>query len=151
MPAIGVLAEDQDQGLATTLRAQFLQRQDRVGRTRPAEFTIVDQESGIIPDRSAQHREARRGIGQWRRAVRRVARRHECDGFEAEQLVELMGRAQVPEVDRVEHPAEQAEWAQARDRFSRGSLRAASGRPRWRRRARSAWSRRRRPPCLPGP
>ena len=43
--------------------------------------------------------------------MRRVAGRHEGDGLEAEQLVQLVGRAQVAEVNRVEHPAEHADRA----------------------------------------
>ena len=40
--------------------------------------------------------------------MRRVARRQERDRLETEQLVEFMRRAQVPVVNRVEHPAEDA-------------------------------------------
>ena len=53
-------------------------------------------------------------------AMRRVARRKETDGLEPERFVQFVGRAQVPEVDRVEHPAENAERAHVLFRQLRG-------------------------------
>ncbi len=104
-----VHADDQHDRLRAALGAQLLERQDRVGRAGTPKLAVVHHEVRIVADGGPDHFEPGRRVGKRRRAVRRFAGRHECDGFEAEQFVELVRRAQVPVVDRVEHPAEHAE------------------------------------------
>ena len=58
-----------------------LQRQDRVGRARAPQFAVIHEESRVVADRGAHHREPRLRIRERRGAMRRVAGRHEGDGL----------------------------------------------------------------------
>src|SRR6185503_17664240 len=75
-------AQYQGEWLRAALRAQFLERQDRVGRTRAPQLAIVDEEAIVVGHGRSQHREARLRVRRRRSAMRRVARRKETDGLE---------------------------------------------------------------------
>ncbi len=95
-PANAFHADDQHQRLAGALGAQFLQRQDRVGRAPTAEFAVVDEESRIVAHRGPDHLEPGRGPGERRGTVRRIPGRYESDGLEPEQFVELVRMRRCP-------------------------------------------------------
>ena len=88
------------------LTAQLAEREHRIGRPLAAHFTIVDHEAVLAVRRRAHHREAQRSVGQRGFAQRRVAGGHETDLREPQRLQHLERRAHVPEMDRVEGPAE---------------------------------------------
>ena len=86
--------------------AEVAERFDQKGRTLPPELDRVGIETGIVGDGEPHPLQALRGGGDQLRAARALVRRacagHEEHLLEAERVADFFGRAQVPQVDRVE-------------------------------------------------
>ena len=103
-------ADHQGQRALRRLGAQLLERSARCSSCRARRISRLSMPSaGNSVDREPQHREAIGRAGARRRAVRRIARRHEPHLGGAERAPHVVGEAQVAVVDRVERAAEQRE------------------------------------------
>src|SRR5690606_25682297 len=82
---------------------------DAVGGAAPGDLPVIGDEPRLPRHRQAHHGEAMRGGGAGCRPMRRVPGGHQVRGVEAEVLPQFPGGAQVPDMDRVEGAAKDAD------------------------------------------
>src|SRR5213078_3304045 len=91
------------------------QRVDRVGRAGPLELETRDAEAGHAGDRELDHAQPIGHPGEpLALLVGRERRGHEPHLVHLLRFAHLLRGAQVPQMDRVERPAEDADAAHAR-------------------------------------
>ena len=102
--------EEDERGVGPAFLADFGKGVIGIGVAFALEFPVVDVETRVAAGGELEHREALLVVGMSRTtAVVRQARRDEQHLLEAKRLGELGGEPQVPEMDRVERAAEEAE------------------------------------------
>ena len=104
-----VAAHQQAQRLCRAqLGTQFAQGIHRIAGRGALDFALVQHESRLIGDRQPHHRAAMLRGYLRRIAMRRRAGGNETDLPEIRQLQHLLGKTQMPVMDRVERPAQDA-------------------------------------------
>src|SRR5690606_25960636 len=104
-----VHAEQQAERPRAVFRAKALERIDRVGDAAACDLAVVRDEPFVTRNGRLNHAQAQLRLRDRRAAMRRRADRHEVNALEAQPLLELERRAQMPVVDRIEGAAEYAD------------------------------------------
>src|SRR5690606_16268977 len=96
-----VHAEQQAERPRAVFRAKALERIDRVGDAAACDLAVVRDEPFVTRNGRLNHAQAQLRLRDRRAAMRRRADRHEVNALEAQPLLELERRAQMPVVDRI--------------------------------------------------
>ena len=113
------IGSDQEHRLLVAARQPFSQRAERLDEVGGAPAVDLDRlggEARVVGDRAPHPVESQRGrrdrVARVVGLVRRHRARHEQHARQTERLRHLLGRTQVPDVDRVERAAVDADEAQ---------------------------------------